>query len=498
MVNKFVFPIPLNPLRKITFKTYGSVLIGEFLDIKNYFYNVKTNLLLLFCFVVSALFGQNLVPNPSFETYVSCPLNDGMIYTITPWTNPTLGTPDAHNSCSTSNIVNVPNNFAGYQNARTGNGYAGIYTYWPNYEIREYIQVPLLSLLDSGVTYAVSYYVCLGEKSSHASNNLGAYLSSNVLVRFDNLPFSSYTPQIIEPNVITDTLGWTKISGCFIANGGERYLTIGNFKTNENSLIPEINPSSSFWTDMSYYYIDDVSVVPLTPNFLNKELANDTALCEGDTLFLDASASNGSYLWQDNSTDSLYTVTEEGAYWVNVSNACGNTSDTVNVIYKSLAIELGEDTILCEGEELLLNAENFEATYLWQDNSTTSNINILENGTYWVEVEDGCNSLSDTIDVKVDACDVFIKFPNVFSPNGDGYNDIFTPIEINRIKELQTSIYNRWGQVVYASENLNIGWDGKTTSSSKVPVGNYYWVINYIDEYDNKGTVKGYVLLLRD
>ncbi len=83
-----------------------------------------------------------------------------------------------------------------------------------------------------------------------------------------------------------------------------------------------------------------------------------------------------------------------------------------------------------------------------------------------------------------------IKMPNVFTPNNDGFNDVFVPLEFKEIENASVEIYDRWGQKVFSSSDLNQGWDGKFNSSQCSP-GTYYWVVAYDDKY-----LSGYVMLL--
>ena len=74
-------------------------------------------------------------------------------------------------------------------------------------------------------------------------------------------------------------------------------------------------------------------------------LSYDT-LCQGETLTLDATSSNATYLWQDNSTNPSFTVTQQGTYWVEETNNCGITTDTINVSYHPLlTVNLSNDTL---------------------------------------------------------------------------------------------------------------------------------------------------------
>ena len=101
-------------------------------------------LILIFTFHFWLCSSQNLVPNNSFESISNCPLTQSQINLAYSWIG-YGGTPDLFNSCFLNdNGVGVPKNLTGYQTPRTGNGYAGIYTY--GYNIREYIQVNLFQV----------------------------------------------------------------------------------------------------------------------------------------------------------------------------------------------------------------------------------------------------------------------------------------------------------------------------------------------------------------
>jgi len=134
------------------------------------------------------------------------------------------------------------------------------------------------------------------------------------------------------------------------------------------------------------------------------DIGNDTVLCQGVLLTLDATTAGATYLWGDNSTNSTLNVSQQGNFWVSVTvNNC-NASDTIIVDYTPLpTIELGNDTTLCQGEILVLDAavSVFDSltTVLWQDNSTNPTLIVNNAGTYWVTKTINNCSASDTITV---------------------------------------------------------------------------------------------------
>lgn len=216
----------------------------------------KTLYILLFSIVVFVMKGQtNLVPNPSFEDTLNCPVSSDEIYNALNWSSPTFGTPDYFNSCHASlNNAGVPYNFFGYQNAFNGNAYAGFCVYQiPN--SREYLQVKLDSVMQAGADYCISYYVALTEVSGYAIKQIGLYFSDTLI----NIPMSttlSFIPQIENNTFILDTNLWVKVMSSFTANGGEEYLIIGNFNNDSNTDTLGVSNNSN----ACCYYIDSIEV----------------------------------------------------------------------------------------------------------------------------------------------------------------------------------------------------------------------------------------------
>ena len=219
----------------------------------------------LSAFIISILclnlmVGQNLVPNPSFETYTACPSTTNQVPFASPWFSPSSGSPDYFNSCTTSSFCDVPNNFFGVQNARTGNAYVHCVTYPSSLPLREYVTAQLSSQLVAGQVYDVSFYVSLQDNSYRASNNIGAYISTTAPITATSLELP-FVPQINETNIINDDVNWTLINGTYTASGGEEYITIGNFY-NDVSTSTAINPGG-IGMYATFYLIDDVCITPV-------------------------------------------------------------------------------------------------------------------------------------------------------------------------------------------------------------------------------------------
>jgi len=130
-------------------------------------------------------------------------------------------------------------------------------------------------------------------------------------------------------------------------------------------------------------------------------LPADTVLCNSQTLLLDPGVVNANYLWQNGSTQSQFMVIQPGTYWVRVSSANGCIkSDTIQVSYiNTQQVNLGNDTALCAGSSLPLQANVNNAAYLWSTGATTQTISVTQTGVYWVSVKNSACTITDTINV---------------------------------------------------------------------------------------------------
>lgn len=155
-----------------------------------------------------------------------------------------------------------------------------------------------------------------------------------------------------------------------------------NVTDNENGCIMRDSVSLSFH---SY------------PDF---SLGADLEKCEGDIVDLSVDLSPAGYLWNTGSTANSIQVTQQGSYWLEVNNNGCKRSDTVSINFHQFpVVDLGIDTVLCEGEPLILNAGNPGMQYLWENNTTNQQHAVYASGLYWVEVSNyGCNR-KDSIQV---------------------------------------------------------------------------------------------------
>lgn len=137
---------------------------------------------------------------------------------------------------------------------------------------------------------------------------------------------------------------------------------------------------------------------------LQVDLGPDTTLCVGSTLILDAATPVATaYQWQDGSADSIFVVSASGLYHVAVSAGVCQAWDTIVANFiPGPTVELGNDTSLCWGELLTLDASHTLATdYLWNDGSTDASLDVSLTGSYAVTVSNGQCSTSDQIDIQV-------------------------------------------------------------------------------------------------
>lgn len=229
----------------------------------------------------------NLVLNPGFETYDTCPTYpNNNLEMAPPWFQPNnpqnyaYGSSDFFHTCSGS-TYGVPNNFAGYQWPRTGQGYAGhcLYSGTSGVDGHEYIETALTDTMDTGFSYCFSFYVALANAPlACGTSAMGIYVSNDTCQYVS----ANYNPLNVQPqltndsnNYLMDSVNWTAVYFTYNATGGERYFTVGNFWSGTYNQT-NTQPSCS---GIPYFYVDDFSVVQLP--MLNA--GNDIALVIGDT-----------------------------------------------------------------------------------------------------------------------------------------------------------------------------------------------------------------------
>jgi len=240
------------------------------------------------------------------------------------------------------------------------------------------------------------------------------------------------------------------------------------------------------------------------------DLGKDTVLCAGSSIVLTAPLTTDAYVWQDGSTLPDLLVTEADTYSLEVSNACGKQADTILIGFDTevLDVRLGPDTVLCAGDAIQLNvAQAIASTYQWNTGEQTPAITVMTPGEYAVTVFTPCQSASDDIEIlenpdcEQEDLHASVYIPNIFSPNGDQINDDFG-LSFGSGLHLQAihgSIYDRWGNGIFQSDQLTFSWDG-TRQGVPMAAGVYVYVFQLTYEVDGKvvaKTLSGEVTLVR-
>jgi OOP family OmpA-OmpF porin len=211
---------------------------------------------------------QNLISNQSFEEHDDCPNSSGEIENAIGWFD--VGSScDYYHECG-SNGFGVPVNRGGGGYARTGEAYGQITAFGTQVSgFREFVGIELVETLAEGVVYRVEFYLSLADSVNYAVRNVGVHFSQDPHSQNLNV-LLSLNPQISYTGLefLTDKAGWMQIEGSFIAEGGERYIAIGNFDYDTNTDTISVPDGGSYavqpegYWDVSGYFIDDVSVIP--------------------------------------------------------------------------------------------------------------------------------------------------------------------------------------------------------------------------------------------
>lgn len=236
--------------------------------------------------------------------------------------------------------------------------------------------------------------------------------------------------------------------------------------------------------------------------FIN--IIKDSLLCPGGKLTLNATRGFSSYQWQNiTGTDSLI-VNQPGLYKVTATDSCGNVfSDSIQINLIDTQFTLPPIAEICYYDTLTIPLPNSLINVNWQpienvfreNNKLKFFPNLNTNYNLQAEFKNKC-IVNKSFQLKVTNCPETVYFPNSFTPNNDGLNDIFKPIISKPLTQYYFAIYNRLGQKIFETNNQELGWDGNL-KGIRQNTGSFIWICNY--KFARKATQqkKGSFTLLR-
>lgn len=250
---------------------------------------------------------------------------------------------------------------------------------------------------------------------------------------------------------------------------GSTYLLPGGSNTSEGGTYT--------FTFSSIYGCDSIVITHLymrpAPTLT---LGSDKQICERDSITFTAPNGFLAYSWNGNPAlnQTTFTTKALGTYWVNVQDVAGcwgGDSITLNGFYPAPQGFLPKDSSLCEdGESITLKITGF-LSYLWGNGSTSNTFIIQDTGTYQLRVENTFHCFGKAEIHVREACPLEIYFPNAFSPNQDGINDVFL-VSGKGIDFLEMYIFDAWGHLMKTLHSPQETWDG-TSKGKFAPEGVY-------------------------
>lgn len=385
-------------------------------------------------------------------------------------------------------------------NAASPNG--GTITWSPNYNISSTNSFNPLVSPDISTTYFVSF-----------TDNFGCRADDSVVVK---------VVDFVTLNIIPDTTICRTDPVILPLRTDALYYTWTPPATLDNPSIK--NPTALTLTDETYSVVGTIGKCSASGTIRVKVIpypiataSNDTAVCFRTSANLQASGGS-IYQWSPSAflnnpnipNPVAQNVTTDIRYILSVRDTFGCPKPVFDTVFVSMIRIIADagprDTSIVRGQPLQLNAEGGvpNAIYTWSPSTWLENPNIdspialpEDSIRYFLEIKsvEGCIG-RDTIRVRVfnTAPDIFV--PTAFTPNGDTKNDEFKPIPVGMRTIDKFIVYNRWGQLVYASTNQERGWNGSFKGKLQ-EAGTYVWYAEGIDYTGKKISKKGTVILIR-
>jgi gliding motility-associated-like protein len=237
----------------------------------------------------------------------------------------------------------------------------------------------------------------------------------------------------------------------------------------------------------NYHGCDSVLMLRIASSTILQQI--DTSICN---TYLSPS---GNYQW--------FT---SGVYYDTITNATGcDTVFEIRISLDTFSVRITQSNALtCQTPTIILTADA-GSRFIWSppDFLNATHTNPVEASpqrsiVYSLRAINatGCEAI-DSISIKDERTEIQLQVANVFTPNNDGLNDEFMIYPQQEIAELSLKIYNRWGGLVFETENPNQSWNGKSNNGVECTAGVYYYIAKGIDRCGKPFDINGMVSLIR-
>lgn len=289
------------------------------------------------------------------------------------------------------------------------------------------------------------------------------------------------------------------------------------------------NPKASPRDPIAKYYVtanlgkcqDRDSVTIFSSPYPQVNASANVTICFGERTNLTATIVGDRFTWSPTNTlinaNTLSPTagpTQTTNYIITATNTSGclkPVSDTIVVgVVPLFNVNAGRDTFVVINQPLQFNAlvqDTSRKTFMWTPSLGLNNPNIynpigvynasIDSVTYLVTVTTPENCVSrDNIKVRILKNDPDLYIPSAFTPNTDGRNDVFRPICIGITTLDYFNVYNRWGQLLFTTNQIGKGWDG-TFAGINQPAGTYVYTAKGTDFLGKSIIKQGTVVLIR-
>lgn len=258
-----------------------------------------------------------------------------------------------------------------------------------------------------------------------------------------------------------------------------------------------VSTLGSYWVTVNQNGCIGSDTITVTNSGHVTLLPNDTIFC-GASFTINPVVSLPYYNWSTGANTNTITVINSGVYTLSSSlNNCV-VKDSIVVSFITLSgLNLGPDITSCDSF-YTLSSNISGVNYLWSTGASSQQIIVTQSGMYSLLISNNQCFNNDTVIVNL-LSNVYVKVPNIVTPNNDGINDNLALINLStkNLADFDFVIYNEWGIKMFETNNTNFIWNNNKTLN-EADDGTYFWIMQYTDDCTaSKKLLKGFLTLLK-